>query len=196
VAAQSKPSSEFVEKLATINKPAIIRGEPGDQRATFAKGYDSSESERVDKAVKEAIKRSEELWLELADHLEDDRYCKTVGSDAGYPRNWSVGDVCQHIIGETLSEPYYRHLQPATKEDFHRFRLPAVAQDKRKLREWCLARKDRKLYELQIEMCDWAITQFGASDTDEEGELLIPAIKREIATLKKTRKAVPCPAYW
>jgi hypothetical protein len=86
-------------------------------------------------------------------HLGDDRYCKTVGIDARYPRNWSVGTVCQHILGETLSEPFYRHVG-GSKEDYHRFRLPAIAKDKKKLREWCLARRDRQLFELQVEMCE------------------------------------------
>jgi uncharacterized protein (TIGR03067 family) len=181
----------LVDKLATTNPRATIRGEPGDEQATWEK-LDFKEAKRVDAAVKEVIRRSEELWPELVAHLGDDRYCKTVGIDAGYPRNYSVADICQHIIGETLSEPYYRHLEPASKETFHRFRLPAFAKDKAKLRQWCLARKDRQLYELQIEACQWAIDEIEGSDNGTKEEPpIVTAIKKEIESLKKNKMAMP-----
>lgn len=116
----------------------------------------------------------------------------TVGIDAGYARNWTVADICQHIIGETLSEAYYRHM-PGSKENFHQFRIPAVAQDKTKLGEWCLARKDRKLFELQIEQCEWAVTEVKASDMDpEEKQRITMAVEKEIEALKKSQAAIPC----
>lgn len=182
--AAEKDSLGLVDKLATTNPPATIRGEPGDERASWRK-LNSKESKRVDALLKQVIERSEDLLPELVAHLGDERYCKTVGMAAGYPSNWSVGDICQQIIGETLSEPYYRHL-PGTKTNYHRFRLPAFAQDKAKLREWCLARKDRKLYELQIEACEWALGELKGSN-----EELVTAIKQETESLKKTKTAVP-----
>jgi hypothetical protein len=183
---QANESRGLVEKLATSNPPATIRGRAGHQRASWTK-LDAKEATRVDQVLKQVIQQSEELWAELAEHLDDEQYCKTVGIDAGYPRNWSVGDVCQHIIGQTLSEPFYRHLG-GTKENYHHFRIPAFAKDKAKLREWCLARKDRKLYELQIEACQWAIDELESPDSDS-----VAAIKKEIETLRNTKLAVPCP---
>lgn len=182
--AQPKDSQGPVDKLATTNPPATIRGEAGHQRASWKK-LDSKEANRVDAALKDVIRRFEELWPELVEHLSDDRYCKTVGIDAGYPRNWSVCDICQHIIGETLSEPYYQHM-PGTKSNFNRFRIPAFAKDKDKLRQWCWDRKDRQLYELQIEACEWALGEIKGSDGG-----LITAIKKEIEDLKKSKAAVP-----
>ena len=103
-------------------------------------------------------------------------------------------DICQKIIGETLSAAYYENL-PGTKENYHRFNIPAFAKDKLKLREWCLARKDRKLFELQIEACAWAITEIKASDMGlEEKQRITTAIKKEIDGLTKSRVAIPCPS--
>ena len=182
-----------VDRLATTNTPPVIRGDPGEERAVYGDKFDHKESKRVAGAVKEVVRRAEELWPELVAHLGDDRHCLTVGSDAGYPRNWSVGDVCQDILGTTLSAPYYRHMMPATKETFHRFHIPAIAKDKAELRKWCLARKDRKLFELQIEQCEWAITEIDASDGNRNGKLqLTAAIEKEVESLKKSRTAIPC----
>ncbi len=184
VIAQTKPALGLVEQLATTNPPATIRGKPPDEEATWSK-FDFKEGARLDGVVKQVIQHSEKLWPELVAHLGDDRYCKTVGIDAGFPRNKSIGDVCQLLIGETLSEPYYRHML-GTKETYHKFRIPDFAKDKPKLREWCLARKDRKLFELQIEACELIIA--GQKDSDFK-----TAIAKEIEGLKKSQMAIPFP---
>ena len=196
VIGQPKDPPGPVDKLATSNPPATIQGEPGRERATRDK-FDLEESKRINTAVAQVIRRSEELWPELVKHLSDDRYSKTVGIDAGYPRNWSVGDICQDIIGTTLSAAYYRHLQPGTKQSYHRFHIPDIAKDKLKLREWCVARKDRKLFELQIEVCEWAITEIKTSDMGvKEKQRITTAIQKEIDGLAKSRVAIPCPASY
>jgi hypothetical protein len=188
--AQPENTAGLVDKLATTNPPAVVKGKPGRQEATFDSDFDLSESKRIDGVAKEALRDVEDIWLELVKHLDDDRHCKTVGIDAGYPRNWSVGDACQHLIGETLSEPYFRQI-PSTKSNFNRFRLPAVAKDKAKLREWCLARKDRKLFELQIELCGWAITEIKRSNmSDAEKSRITAAIEKEIEALQESKTAV------
>jgi hypothetical protein len=178
---QTKPTPILVSQLATTNPKATIRGEPGDQEAVWDK-FDAKEGARVHDAIKEVIQQSEKLWPELIEHLSDDRYCTTIGHDAGYPRNCSVGDICQMVIGQTLSEPYYRHMQ-ATKQVYRRYRIP-LAKDKTKLREWCLARKEKKLFELQIELCELIIKDQQESD-------FTAAVKKEIEGLKKSRQAIP-----
>ncbi len=181
-----------VDQLATTNEPATIRGEPGRQRAMWNK-FDARESKRVDSALSDVIRRSEDLWTDLVEHLGDNRHCKTVGIDAGYPRNWSVADVCQRIIGEMLSEAYYRHMEPGTKEIFHQYRIPSFAKDKAQLRKWCLARKDRKLFELQMEASELAIAEITASELNVEQRMrLVMEIKKEIEGLKKSQMAVRC----
>ena len=178
---QTKPAPSLVAQLATTNPKATISGEPGDQRASWDR-LDEKEATRVNAALKEVVQQSEKLWPELLEHLSDERYCTTIGQDAGYPRNCSVGDVCQIIIGETLSEPYFRHMQ-ATRKVYHRYRIP-FGKDKAKLRDWCLARKDKKLFELQIELCELIIKDMQESD-------FTAAVKKEIEALQKSQRAFP-----
>lgn len=188
---QANYMPSLVDKLATSNPPATISGKPPREQATWSK-YDTNERKRVDATVRDVIRQSEDLWPELVAHLGDDRYCKTVGIDAGYPRNWSVADVCQHVIGHSLSEAYYRHMA-GTKQNYRRFKLPTFAEDKAKLREWCDARKNRKLFELQIEACEWAITEIRDSTRDATAiGPLITAITKEIEELRKTQVAIRC----
>lgn len=195
--AQVSAAMGEVDKLATTNSPYVINGKPGRKTATRGKVFDLDERERVESLVAITIREAEALWPELVDHLSDERHSKVVGIGAGYPRNYSVGDVCQQIIGETLSEPYYKHF-PGSKMLYHKFHLPAIAKDKTKLKEWCLKRKGQKLYELQIEACEWAIQEMkspeiSSRDLDESQKREISAqIMAEIESLKKSKSAVLC----
>ncbi len=184
-----------VDKLASTNSPWVIKGKPGKETASKGDVYSADESTRIKTQVTATIRNSEKLWLDLVTHLDDKRHSGVIGIDAGYPRNWTVGDVCQNILGESLSAPFYRHF-PGTKMNYHRFRMPSFAKDKEKLSEWCLNRKEEKLYELQIAACEWALTELESPDirewdikTDQRKEIA-EKIRREIERLKESRTAV------
>jgi hypothetical protein len=100
----------LVDGLATTNSAWSIRGATGKEKATKGKVFDPKESDRIRIQVKEILKKNEEVWDELVLHLNDDRHSGIVGIDAGYPRNWTVSDVCHHIISDTLSSPFYKYL--------------------------------------------------------------------------------------
>ncbi|MGN6545955.1 MAG: hypothetical protein ACTHK7_12955 [Aureliella sp.] len=185
-----------VDKLASSNSPFVIRGRAGRQKATQGPVFDSDESERVRKQLTKLSTDCESAWPELVSHLTDKRHSGIIGIDAGYPRNLQVGDVCLLLIGETLSAPFYE-LIPNSKMNYHRFRIPAFAKDREKLKKWCQNRKDRKLYELQIEACQWALTELDSPDIQprdvsaEEKLIIAQQIRDEIENLKRTRSAVP-----
>ena len=156
----------------------------------------AKESERIRMQVKKILKKNEEVWQEVVAHLKDDRHSGIVGIDAGYPRNWTVSDVCHHIISDTLSSPFYKHL-PGTKMNYHRFKMPSFAKDKEKLAMWCRDRKDCELYELQIEACEWAIKELESDDIPERDIdspkriELTAQIQEEIENLRKSQNAFP-----
>ena len=197
----SSNDPNLVDNLASTNSAWTIRGQPGKEKATKGKKFDPAESERIRIHLKEILRKNEEVWDDLVSHLSDDRHSGIVGIDSGYPRNWNVSDVCQHIIGDTLSAPYYRHL-PGTKANYHRFKMPSFAKDKESLAKWCLERKNRKLYELQIEACEWAVKELDSADIstrDIDAPMrteLAALIRKEIEDLKKTKTAVPCTSMY
>ena len=190
VAYGQQAAGQIVDKLATTIPPPVIQGEPGEQRAKYSK-FDPAERDRVRALLSSLSSETEKLWPELVGHLQDHRYSLTVGSDAGYPTNWTVGEACQELIGSSLSVAYYRHLD-GSKSNYHHYSLPEIAKDKAKLRTWCVARKDKKLYELQIECCEWALKEIGDSKMEAAvKERTSEAVRKEIAGLKKSRTAVP-----
>lgn len=187
----------LVDRLATTNSVWTIQGASGKEKATRGEIFDPKESERIRMQIKELLKKNEENWYELVSHLNDDRHSGIGGIDGGYPRNWTVSDVCHHIIGDTLSSPFYKHF-PGTKTNHQRFKMPSFARDKEKLAKWCLERKARKLYELQIEACEWAIKELDSGDISERDidgakkTELVSQIRNEIEDLRKSKTAVPC----
>jgi hypothetical protein len=186
-----------VDKLASKNSPWVIKGKPGKQTASKGDVYDADESKRINAEVTATIRNNEKLWLDLVSHLDDKRHTGIVGIDAGYPRNWTVSDVCQNILGESLSAPFYKHF-PGTKMNYHRFRMPSFANDKQKLSGWCLSRKDEKLYQLQIAACEWALKELENADIREsdinktQKNEISEKIRQEIRKLKESQTAVPC----
>lgn len=183
-----------VEAIASRNRPPELvvghRNEP--MKPVFPADYDWAEYYRVDKAVYSLARHAEEAWPELIAHLGDDRYSISYrGIEGG--NNYSVGDVCERIITDAISEAYFRHA-PEGKLAWMYLHRPDVPRGK-DLRPWCEARRAKKLYELQVEMCDWAVNVLPAFDGDpefgtEDKTKAINAIKAEKTSLLATRKAV------
>lgn len=161
----------------------------------FDARYDWAEHKRAWKAIPILVGHAEDVWSELVEHLDDERYCTTVMAFSGVPYDWSVGDVCRMILSRNLSEAYYRNLKPMSLMVYGRLRRPAVARDK-EFKSWCEERREKKLYELQIEMCEWAKTEIASPDnlprtSQPTRRAWLDAIETEIESLRKSERAVP-----
>ncbi len=112
----------------------------------------------------------------------------------GGPRNLSVGDVCADIVSDCVSEAYILHIPEGTEEVVKFFNVPDVAcHGNLALKKWCESRAKKKLYELQIEMCEWAIPQVAKFDqqlSSERRRAVVAGIRGQIADLRESKKAV------
>ncbi len=195
---EQKPTPDaraMVEALANRNPvPAI---DP-DHRPVFAKNYNWPECSRAAHAFHALIDHAEDAWPEMVAHLNDNRYSITYDADSssGYTRNWTVGDVCRKIIVGSLAGSYLQHVH-TDKRSY--YRLEKFLPDKRGsmigkdiLKAWCEERIAKRLYELQIEVCQWAVAEVekGGFERVSKSERLewIAAIKSEIERLKTSRR--------
>lgn len=183
---------------ALVNRNPAPAIEAGSYKApVFGGKYDWAEYRRVWELVPLLVRHAEEAWPELVKHLDDGRYCTTFQSESGFAYNWSVGDVCREVIGRSVSEAYFQKLEPLYEVVFARMRMPAVSRDAKKLKSWCEERADKKLYELQIEMCRWAISELSPPDglpsfvSRPTVRGYIAAIEAEAGSLAKSKAAVP-----
>lgn len=182
----------LVEALANRNPPpqhAGVRRTP-----TFAANFDWSEDARVWKALELVIQRAEEAWPELVGHLDDDRYCLTYRSFSGFTYDDTVGTMCRTIILRNLSRGYFESVRPQLKAPHLALLEAGFLRDPKRLKAWCEERRDKKLYELQIEMCDWAITEVATSDvfsrvSQEDRDQWTAAIKSAAESLRNSKTA-------
>jgi hypothetical protein len=164
----------------------------------FDDKFDWAENGRVWKAISRLVENenAEVAWTELVAHLDDEHYCITLKNIEGFTCNWTVGDICQDIVGGTLAAAYYRHMRPLKAIVWIRFALPDVATDKKKLKAWCREQSKRKLYELQADMCEWAETELKQRPRELRGvssETIrdwIRAIAAERESLRGQKQAV------
>jgi hypothetical protein len=174
--------------------PAIPKvGEP-----VFGDDYNWAERDRVLRLIERVASRAEGLWPQLVGHLTDERYCITWGSSQ-LPQNLSVGDMCRYIISNNLAAAYYQCLPDDSELALRTMSGPdVVRKGPEALKAWCQQRNDKRLYELQIEMCEWAIpTLAGIGDvSDEERRESIAAMRATIESLRTSKKAVPKPSFF
>ena len=185
----------LVEALVNRNPAPHLVG-PEHCQPIFDKTFDWAENQRVWDAVPVLIRRAESAWPELVRHLDDDRYCMTLESWSGFTYNWTVGKMCHEIVSRNMAEAYYRNIRPLTKIVHLRLSRPEVANNTTMLKSWCQKRSAKRLYELQIESCQWAITELKAGVLDDQLPQLpqrewIAAIEAEIESLQASKKAVP-----
>jgi len=188
----------MVEALGNRNP---VPGIDADHQAVFPKRYDSSEYVRAARAFYVLIDHAEDAWPEIVGHLNDDRYSITISHDidssSGYAHNWTVGDVCREIVVGALTGSYLQHVHTDKKSYY---RLEKFLPDKRGsmigkdiLKAWCDARSTKRLYELQIEVCQWAVAEVekGGFERVSKSERLewIAGIKSEIERLKTSKQA-------
>ena len=185
-----------IEKLVNHNPVPRLVGSAGEARPIFDVTYDWAEYHRVWEAVRELAPKAEALWPELVKHLDDDRYCLTAWTFSEYPLNLTVGEMCRKLISDCLSQGYFQHLRPNSLVIHGRMYTPSIARDTKTLEAWCVARSDKPLYELQVEMCGWAIKTLKRSADwpevpDSRRRAWIAAIEAEIVSLTKSKRAVP-----
>jgi hypothetical protein len=187
---------KLIDVLENHNRKPRYVDRGSGVKALFDKKYDWSEQERVERAIQNLMDHSEEAWAELLKHMDDRRYCITyeVSGDAV---NEDVGGTCRSLVVDSLAMAYIGHIPHESSVAWSNLRIPEIARgDNAKLIAWCRKRSDKKLYELQIEMCEWAIRAVADLDVSEEEvsekdrEKSIAEIKAQIETLRKRKKAV------
>jgi hypothetical protein len=158
----------------------------------------------VDKIIDTMMIFTEEVWPLMVGHLGDKRYSYTIGfDDTTY--NYSIGDVCEQIIHNTLEAGFVRSLNILKGTNLHvkDFENPELYDDAETLKTWLITRKDRKLYELQIEVLEWIIkrTEELGIPEDKRREF-IEQINEDILYLRKEkepyikRKFIPYNEVW
>ncbi len=199
------------QKLVTslINRnpiPVTIRHAP-DKDVLFSQHYDWLEYNRVVKAICVLSDHGEDAWPVMVEHLVDEHYCTSLWfpcSSVDFSENETVGDICREIIMGWLWSGWRRHLTAGidggtAKVAFGILRNGVVPRKNKPLQEWCQQRKDKKLYELQIEMCEGAISKIPKVPdlSNEERQLIGDSILADIRSLRKSRVAVRFPGlFW
>ena len=195
--ANSTDRSDYKRLVSSLSNnnppPRLVGGEP-DQRPVFAKNYDWVEQERVLKVIQTLLDNAEPALSELAENLGDTRYCITFDQD--YIVNDTIGDTCRTILGESLTAAYMPHIPHGILSEARLYQ-PDVLKGDDKTRAWIREQvsKQRPLYELQIELCQWAINEIPnisdlAKVSDTEKQTAIRNIQAQIETLRTTRKPV------
>jgi hypothetical protein len=207
----------LIDAVASRNKPPKMVLDVPD----FPEDYDFKDQDRVRAAIWALSQDdSNDLWERLAAHFRDQRYSVSFQSK-GEGRSGcqlDVGAICEEVAENKFKCAYLRHLEPektypygpnswvvgdATRDfiperkHFHLHRPPQInkADD---LAEWCRARKGKPLYELQIEICEWAVKRVEVYDdvAEKPKKQFVAAVQKEIESLKKSRKPVVDNSPW
>jgi len=180
----------MIDALANrVNTAPTIKQRGPYSPVFFHEDYDYDEQQRVLKALQEL--NGNELWPRLVAHLDDKRYGFTYEGGNGVPHNMAVGGLCSRIacgdvqcaylrispIGAGLNGPRPLVFGP----NFRDVGFPA----------WCKKRNGKQLYELQIEVCEWTITNPEALEDLSEQQIdeYVKEAKAQIESQKKTRIA-------
>ena len=163
---------------------------------------------------------SNDLFGCLVRHFDDKRYAGTSEMYEGCPWNEQVGTICFVIARNKLQCAYLRHLEPGKTFQYGGPTFNHVPENSRDflpdgvqrelhdapqlyatddgLAGWYRARKGKPLYELQIEVCEWAIktVEDAHSVADKPREKFVAAVRKETASLKKNKKPVGDPSPW
>ncbi len=210
----------LIDAVASRNKAPKLVGEPPSAYPIFSEQFDWNDQSRV-RAAALALAQdgSNDLWGCLVEHFHDTRYSATCELDECYPENWTVGSVCIIIAENKLQCAYLRHLKPGgtshyggptfnhVSEDTKEFLPDSVQRDLHyvpflrnndKLAAWYRARKGKPLFELQIEICEWAIkrAEDAQGAADKPKKKFVAAVRNEVESLKKNKKPSVDPSAW
>ena len=189
--------AKLVDALASRNAAPSIQPNGGLYRLPgFPKNYDWADQDRVVGAIQRLVHDAEGVWPEIVGHLDDKRYSITYEL-FDKATNLSVGDMCKWIISDYLSQAYFWHIPSKGARPFWGFYMPDVARHgNTALKAWCEARSQKRLYELQIEVCEWAIVEARRKDgplselSDERRRAVVAGIKGQVAELRDSKRAV------
>jgi hypothetical protein len=211
----------LIDAVASRNKEPKIIETGGSPIALFDDKFDWADQERVQRAVAALSQdESNDLWPRLVEHIDDERYSVTGGDDLAAPQNFSVGWACRVLAFNHLLYAYLQYLEPGGSAPMGGDSMNWVADDsteyvpgklqmelheppqlgrlwgelpgEKRLWKWYQARKGKPLYELQIEMCEWAIKRVeGDSRVAEKPKReFVNRVKRQIQLLRETKKPV------
>ena len=201
-------AQKLVASLINRNpRPVTVSNGGPDEDVLFSQHYDWSEYNRVSKAICVLSDHGEDAWPVMVEHLVDEHYCTSLWfpcSSVDLSENETVGDICREIILGWLWSGCRGHLTvelggETAKVAFGILQSGVVPRKNKPLQEWCRQRKDKKLYELQIEMCEGAISKISKVPdlSNEERQLIGDSILADIRSLRKSRVAVHFPGlFW
>ena len=217
---RKREMERLIDAVASRNEAPKLVGEHPLAYPIFGEKFDWKDQDRV-QAAAWALAQDEtnDLWGCLMEHVGDKRYSATCQLDECYPENYEVGVICEMIAQKKLLCAYLRHLEPGktahyggptrnnVSDDTKDF-IPGSVQfelhyvsylyDADGLAKWYHARKGKPLYELQIEMCEWAVKKVEDAHgvAEKPKKEFIAAVRKEIESLKKSRKPVVDPSPW
>jgi hypothetical protein len=184
--------STMVQSLVNRNAAPTLVRVPGGRMALFSDDYDWTEQARINKVLHVLnMEGREDLWEVLLEHSDDKRYAITVRYDRE-ASNWSVGEVCTQLVIARLEGAYRQHLVESNNPS----KLASVdlrsGVDRTQLKQWREARKEKALYELQVEVCENALSDLrnvhDASDTEKAQ--MRKKIEAEIRKLESSKQPV------
>jgi hypothetical protein len=194
----AQPLDRLIDALASRNPAPQLLEQDNRRAARCAHDYDWNEQRRVRSAMLAVLAvKSDSMWWRLREHAADSRYALTASRN-DRARNFSVGEFCSDFAAADLALPYARHL-PAVVG-----RLPAEFHPEDVFveheQEW--KRTGKLLYEIQIAICQRALVQWsgvkgtvageeglGHAYTSDEKNRFAAALAKEIAELRRTRRA-------
>lgn len=190
---KGKKEVAMVDALANRNTPPKLVDVGVRRLAQFPDKYDWKEQGRVESALwKITEEPTEELWEELVRRAHDQRYCLTIKdqNESFAQGNQEVGFFCNWLARDWLRAAYAQHLPG---DPFHAgFRIYVDIGLGADLKKWREKRAGKQLYELQIEVCEETIRQLAkaAKVSQKEKDRATNKIKREIVTLKRTKRPI------
>jgi hypothetical protein len=224
---RTRELDRLIDAVASRNQePKIVTIDNGTY-TLFSKNFDWADQKRVKEAVWVLSQdESNDLWARLVEHTDDGRYSVTGGEDLGDPQNYSVGWICRVLVFNHLLCAYQQYLQPGRTMPYGGDTTNWVADDSKEflpgelqrelhgppqlgepdaespgcnnLRTWYQTRKDRPLYELQIEMCEWAVKRVEGDNSvaEKPKKQFLDRVKKQIELLNETRKPVVDHSPW
>ena len=197
----------LIDAVASRNEAPKLRGETRFAFPSFSAKFDWNDQKRVQAAAWTLSQdASNDLWGCLMEHVGDKRYSGTCEIDENFPCKTRLGTSVSKLPG-TLRCAQLLHLAPGKTSHYggptfnyvsekSRDFLPNSVQvelhyarhlDSRGgLVAWYRGRKGKPLYELQIEVCQWAIktVEDARERAEEPKKQFIAAVKKQIESRK------------
>jgi hypothetical protein len=179
---------QLVDAIVNRNKPPKLverrSGRP-ERVALFPEDYDWEEDKRVLKALDQLYQdKRVELWEELVRRTDDPSYCVTVVSVKNEDADLeSVGRICGQLAYSHLLL-FEGHLPLDPSKDGERLHLDVGIKN---LADWRKERADKPLDQLQIEVCEEAVSRLSKVERVSEVEKA-SARKKIEAKIEKLRR--------